>query len=186
MKQVIFAFGVLVLMVTAFAFSKPEVAVKAEKKDAINWITWEQMLEKSKKQKRKVVVDVYTDWCGWCKRMDATTFSEPCLAKYVNENYYAVKFDAEQKQEIVFKDKTYKFVKNGMRGYHELAAEITRGQLSFPTVVFLDEKIEVIQSIPGYRDAKEFETIATYFGRNEYLKTPWETYQKNYKPLPKN
>ena len=84
------------------------------------------------------------------------------------------------------KDFVVEPVKNGMRGYHELAAEITRGQLSFPTVVFLDEKIEVIQSIPGYRDTKEFETIATYFGRNEHLKTPWETYQKNYQPLPKN
>lgn len=187
MKNIIVGLFALILAGGALSFSEPEV-VKAENPvaDAINWITWEQMLEKSKTQRRKIIVDVYTDWCGWCKRMDATTFSEPSLAKYINQNYYAVKFDAEQKQDIVFKEKTYKFVKNGMRGYHELAAEITRGQLSFPTVVFLDEKIEVIQAIPGYRDAKEFEVIATYFGRNEHLKTPWETYQKNYKPLSKN
>ncbi len=186
MRNVMFGLGALVLLLGALAFKKPEALVKPAPADAISWITWEQMLEKSKTHPRKIVVDVYTDWCGWCKRMDATTFSDPCLAKYINQTYYAVKFDAEQKQDIVFKEKTYKFVKNGMRGYHELAAEITRGQLSFPTVVFLDEKIEVIQSIPGYRDAKEFETIATYFGRNEHLKTPWETYQKTYKPLPKN
>jgi len=179
-------FGLVTLFaLSALSFKQtnktPEIAP-----DAINWMTWEQMMEKSKTQPRKVIVDVYTDWCGWCKRMDATTFKDACLAKYINQNYYAVKFDAEQKQDIVFKDKTYHFVKNGMRGYHELAAEITHGQLSFPTVVFLDEKIEVIQSIPGYRDTKEMEIIATYFGRNEHLKTPWETYQKNYTPLPRN
>jgi thioredoxin-related protein len=186
MKQVMFGLGALVLTLTAFSFSKPETPYIQDAPDAIHWMSWEQMMEKSKTQPRKVVVDVYTDWCGWCKRMDATTFSDARLATYINQTYYAVKFDAEQKNDIVFKDKTYKFVKNGMRGYHELAAEMTRGQLSFPTVVFLDENIDVIQSIPGFRDTKEFEAIATYFGRNEHLKTPWETYQKNYKPLPKN
>ncbi|MBI1224078.1 MAG: DUF255 domain-containing protein [Bacteroidetes bacterium] len=188
MKKVLLGMGALVLLITSlsFTFKKLEPPTQVSGHDAINWITWEQMMEKSKTQPRKVIVDVYTDWCGWCKRMDATTFSDACLSKYINDTYYAVKFDAEQKQDIVFKDKTYKFVKNGMRGYHELAAEMTHGQLSFPTVVFLDEKIDVIQSIPGYRDTKEFETIATYFGRNEHLKTPWETYQKNYTPLSKN
>lgn len=187
MKKVLLGFSALALVFSVFSFQRIEKSTPIEEKgESIKWISWEQMMEKSKSQHKKVIVDVYTDWCGWCKRMDATTFSDACLAKYINENYYAVKFDAEQKQDIVFKDKTYKFVKNGMRGYHELAAEITHGQLSFPTVVFLDEKIEVIQAIPGYRDTKEFETIATYFGRNEHLKTPWETYQKNYTPLPKN
>ncbi|MCF8246232.1 MAG: DUF255 domain-containing protein [Saprospiraceae bacterium] len=183
MKKVLFGLGSLLLLAVVFAFNKTTFHANPLKKESINWVTWEEMMEKSKIQPKKVVVDVYTDWCGWCKRMDATTFSDPCLAKYINDTYYAVKFDAEQKQDIVFKDKTYRFIKNGRRGYHELAAEITRGQLSFPTVVFLDEKIEVIQSIPGYRDTKEFETIATYFGRNEHLKTPWETYQKTYKPI---
>jgi len=186
MKKIMLGLVAAIVVIVGVAFKTPEAAEKTFAPEAIQWLTWEQMLEKSKTQKRKVVVDVYTDWCGWCKKMDATTFSDPCLAKYINQTYYAVKFDAEQKQDIVFKDKTYKFVKNGMRGYHELAAEITRGQLSFPTVVFLDEKMDVIQAIPGFRNTKEFETISTYFGRNEHLKTPWETYQKNYKPLPKN
>ncbi len=186
MKKVLLGYGAVLLLLFAFSFKQPDSPANDVLRDSIKWMTWEQMLEKSKTQPRKVVVDVYTDWCGWCKRMDATTFSDPCVAKYINETYYAVKFDAEQKQDIVFKEKTYKFVKNGMRGYHELAAEITRGQLSFPTIVFLDENIDVIQSIPGYRDVKDFETIATYFGRNEHMKTPWETYLKNYQPLPKN
>ena len=151
----------------------------------INWLTWQQAIEQSKIQKKKLLVDVYTDWCGWCKKMDAATFQEPHIVKYVNENYYAIKFDAEQKEDIEFNGRTFKFVKNGRRGYHELAAEITRGRLSFPTIVFLDENLNLIQPVPGYKDAEQFEQIITYFGRNEHTKTPWETYQKAYRPLSK-
>ncbi|MEK7254545.1 MAG: DUF255 domain-containing protein [Bacteroidota bacterium] len=165
-----------------FSFKFPENTAQAQ---TINWLTWEQALEKQQTQKRKIMVDVYTDWCGWCKRMDAATFQKEEIAKYVNEHYYAVKFNAEQKDDIEFKGKTYKFVKQGMRGYHELAAEITRGRLSYPTVVFLDENLEVIQPIPGYKEPLEFEQIITYFGKNEHKKTPWQTYQKGYTPLTK-
>lgn len=151
----------------------------------INWLTFEQLLEKSKIQKRKVIIDVYTDWCGWCKRMDKATFEQPEIVNYINEHYYAVKFNAEQKNEIAFKGKTYKFVNNGRRGYHELAAEITRGRLSYPTIVFLNENLEVIQPVPGYKDPLAFEQMITYFGRNEHRKTPWEAYCKSYQPLKK-
>lgn len=151
----------------------------------IHWLTWEEALKKAEKAPRKIFVDVYTDWCGWCKRMDKATFQQPHIVKYMNEHFYAVKFNAEMKEDIVFKGKTYSFVKNGMRGHHELAAEITRGRLSYPTIVFLNEDLEVIQPIPGFKSPEDFEQIATYFGEDEHLKTPWESYQKNYKPLAK-
>ncbi len=151
----------------------------------INWLTWEEALELSKTEQKKILVDVYTDWCGWCKRMDKATFQQTHIAEYVNEHFYAVKFNAEMKEDIVFKGKTFKFVKNGMRGYHELAAEITRGRLSYPTVVFLNENLDVIQPVPGFKDPLEFEQIITYFGRNEHMKTPWDVYRKKYQPLTK-
>ncbi len=189
MKQSIVILSLLFFGVGSFSF-KPSPPVVDEfdsvEHGAINWLTWEQALLKSQKQKKKFVVDVYTDWCGWCKRMDAATFQQPHIAKYVNENFYAIKFNAEQKEDIVFNGKTYKFVANGRRGYHELAAEIMRGRMSYPTVVFLDESKKVIQPIPGYKDPTQFEQIITYFGRNEHLTTPWETYQKSYTPLVKD
>lgn len=88
------------------------------------------------KDKKKIVVDIYTDWCGWCKRMDASTFQDPKVIKAINKNFYAVKFNAEQKEDINFKSKVYQFVPQGNRGYHSLAAEITQGRLSYPTFVF--------------------------------------------------
>jgi len=174
--------GFLVFGLFAFALSNSE---KMRPDSLVNWLSWEDAMEKSKIEKRKIFVDVYTMWCGWCKRMDSATFQQPYIANYLNEHYYPVKFDAEYKKDIVFKGKTYQFVKSGKKGYHQLAAEITRGRLSFPTIVFLDEKWNILQPIPGFKNANTFEQIITYFGEDQYKKTPWATYQKNYKPLPK-
>jgi len=146
----------------------------------INWMSWEEAVEASSDEKRKFVVDVYTEWCGWCKKMDASTFRDPDIVEYVNANYYAIKFDAEQKSDITLGGKVYKFNKTGKRGYHQLAAEITRGRLSYPTVVFLDEDLNLIQSIQGYRDRKSFEMIMKYFGENYHTSTPWKKYVRGY------
>lgn len=189
MRNVVIILAVLFFSIGIYSFTQINAKAAPENSPsaaAIEWLTWEQVFEKSKTERRKVIVDIYTDWCGWCKRMDANTFQKPQIAQYINRNYYPVKFNAEFKGDIVFKGKTYKFVKNGMKGYHELAAEITRGRLSYPTVVFLDENLDILQAIPGYREEMEFEQIITYFGKDEHKKTPWETYQKTYKPIARN
>lgn len=186
MRKINFAL-LIVLSLIAFTSFIYKMESKADKvdysSDKIAWLTWEEAMEMNEKAPRKIVVDIYTEWCGWCKRMDASTFAQPEIADYINANYYAVKFDAERKEPIVFKGNTYNFVSNGKRGYHALAAEITGGMLSYPTTVFLDEEMNVIQAIKGYKDAKSFEQIATYFGGNNHKKTPWESYQKSYRPI---
>lgn len=148
---------------------------------SIEWRTWEEVIELQQKEPRKVFIDIYTDWCGWCKKMDKATFQQPDIAKYVNENYYAIKFNAEQKEAIELGGRSYKYVASGRRGYHELAADITRGKLSFPTIVFMNDKMELIQPIPGFKDVPTFEMIMTYFGEDNHKKTPWSVYQKSYK-----
>lgn len=148
----------------------------------VNWMTLEQAMEKNKTEKRKIFVDVYTDWCGWCKRMDSTTFVDPSVARYLNEHYYPVKFNAEQQQDILYKDKTYHFKRNGARGYHELAAEWLNNRLSYPTVVFLDENFTLIQPVPNYQEPYKMETIINYFGSDSHRKTPWESFERNFVP----
>jgi len=155
-------------------------AIQLVDKVKVNWISLDEALERSKTDKRKIFVDVYTDWCGWCKHMDSTTFVNPAVANYLNEHFYAVKLDAEQSQDIVFKEKTYHFKKTGSRGYHELAALWLNNRLSFPTVVFLDESLNLIQPVPGYQDAVKMEAIINYFGSDSHRKTPWETYEKSF------
>ncbi len=154
--------------------------VKPVEPGRVNWITLEEAQEKSKTEKRKIFVDVMTDWCGWCKRMEETTFTDPAVAQYLNEHFYAVKFNAEQTNDIVFHNKTYRFKSNNGRGYHELASEWLNNRLSFPTSVFLDENLNLIQPLPGYQDATKLQAILHYFGTDSHRTTPWETYEKNF------
>lgn len=146
----------------------------------VKWMSWEEAVAKQADEPRKIFIDVFTDWCGWCKKMDKATFQQDHIAKYLNENYYSVKFDAELKESINFMDKEYKYIKQGRRGYHELAAAFLRGQMSYPTVVFLDEELKVIQPIKGFQNPKNFELIMTYFAENHYQNTPWQRYVNNY------
>ncbi|MEM1138042.1 MAG: DUF255 domain-containing protein [Bacteroidota bacterium] len=148
---------------------------------AINWMTWQEAVEKIEKgEKKKIFIDIYTDWCGWCKTMDKKTFSNPEIAKYMNEHFYAVKMDAEGKEDIVFRDHTFKYVANGRRGYHELAASLLQGKMSYPTVVFMDEDINMLSPVPGYQPPTSFHKIMTFFGEEHYKKTKWEEYEKIY------
>ncbi len=161
------------------------LSTNAQERTKVEWLSWEEAIERSEVEPRKFFIDVYTDWCGWCKRMDKATFQKPHIAKYLNENYYSIKFNAESTQDITFNGKTYKYIKQGRRGYHELAVAITKGRLSFPTIVFIDEAKNVIQPIPGFRSPDEFEIIMTYFGYDFYRKTPWNIYKEDYIPMRK-
>lgn len=164
-------------------FSKTYAQVKGD--EGIKWYTIEQAEALSKQNKRKVFIDVFTSWCGWCKNMEKTTFSQQHIIKYINENYYAVKLNAEQRSDINFKSKTYHFVTQSGVGFNELAAELLRGQMSYPTLIFLDEDLNLIQAIPGYRAANQFEMIMTYFGEDNHKKMPWTKYEKTYQPMRK-
>lgn len=153
--------------------------------EAINWISIEQLPDLAKADQKKVMVKVFTSYCGWCKKMDRETLQNPYIAQYINEHFYAVKLNAEQEEEIVFKDKKYRFVPltPPSRGYHELAAALMRGQLSYPTIVFLDENLELIQPIQGYKDPQMFEAIITYFGQDFHKKLPWNRFKESFKSV---
>ncbi len=151
--------------------------------DQIRWLSWEDAMKLHQQAPRKVLVNIYKEQCGWCNYMDRTTYREAHLAKYINQNFYAVKLNAEQRDPIEFRDRTYKYVRSDGRGYHELAASMTSGGLGTPGIVFLNEDLEVIQPISGYKDPDNFEKIITYFGENQYLNTPWDIYQTSYIPM---
>ena len=148
--------------------------------EKIQWMSIEEAYELTltEQSPKKIFIDVYTDWCGWCKRMDKATFQNPEVAKYMNEHYYNVKFDAEQKESIEILCNTFKFIPQGKRGYHELAAALLNGKMSYPTVVFMNPKFEMLSPVPGYQEAPQFLKVATFFGENIYLTVSWEEYAK--------
>jgi thioredoxin-related protein len=149
--------------------------------ERIEWYTFQEAIQRSQIEKKKIMVDVYTKWCGWCKVMDQKTFRDPEVIKYINNNYIAVRLDAEEDITIPFKGKNYSLVKEGGKSYHELASEIMRGRLSFPTIVFMDEQINVIQPIPGFQDHEQFLMVLRYFGENNHQRIPWDKYTQQYK-----
>lgn len=148
--------------------------------DRINWLSIEELEAAQAEEPRKVFIDLYTDWCGWCKRMDKTTFEHPGIAAYINENYYAVKLNAETRDTLHFLGSDFAYVANGRKGYNELAVALTNGKLSYPTIVYMDENLKVIQPVPGYMDAKSFEQIITYLAGNHHQEQPFDQYKQNY------
>jgi thioredoxin-related protein len=178
MKKVFLPLLVLVGLASVMAVS---VNKKAPENGAVQWLTFEQAVQKSKTEKRKIFIDVYTDWCGWCKVMDKNTFSEPNVAKILNEKFYPVKLDAEQREDINFNGTTFKFIENGRNGYHQLAASLLNNQLSYPTVVFLDEEFKIIEIRAGYLKAPEFHMVAQFIGDNHYKTVNWNDWQAKYK-----
>ncbi len=154
------------------------LSVEAQK---VHWYTFEDAIELNKKEPRKIMVDVYTDWCGWCKVMDKNTFNDSIVSGYLNKRYYPVKLNAEQKEDIHFNEITFKFVAQGVRGYHELAAALLNYQMSYPSIVFLDEKVQIIHVQKGYVQAKPFDEIIKFIGGDYYKTTSWEVWRNGYK-----
>jgi len=146
----------------------------------VKWYTWEEASELTKTSPKKVFVDVYTDWCGWCKRMDATTFKDPDIVKYLNDNFYPVKFNAEQKDQIDFGGKEFKFVAQGRRGFHQLAYALLDGRMGYPAFVLLDESFARIMISPGYKKVPQLKKELTFAKEEHYKSQSWEDFQAKY------
>ncbi|NJN25343.1 MAG: DUF255 domain-containing protein [Cyclobacteriaceae bacterium] len=151
-------------------------SVVAQEDSKVQWYSIEEVQELVKKEPRKIYIDMFTDWCGWCKVMDKKTFTDKDVAEQLNTNFYAVKFDAEGREEVKFKDQTFKFVAQGSRGYHELAATLMQGKMSYPTSVFLDEKLNLISPLPGYYPPEKLDPILEFIGEDHYKTTDYEKF----------
>ncbi len=146
--------------------------------EPMRWHTWEEAVELNKSNPKKIFVDVYTDWCGWCKKMDKSTFVDPAVMEYMSTNFYPVKLNAEQKDDIAFNGEVFKYVANGSRGVHTLAYSLLDGQMSYPSFVTLNEKFERIMVSPGYKEAPDMLKELKFSAEEHYSKTTWEEYQK--------
>ncbi|TVR80752.1 MAG: DUF255 domain-containing protein [Chitinophagaceae bacterium] len=148
--------------------------------ESINWLPIQEALEKNTANPKKIFIDVYTDWCGWCRRMDQNTYSHPFIIEYINKHFYPVKMNGEMKEPITIGDQVYRFVESGRRGYHELPATLLQGRMSYPSIVFLDENNDLLQPIPGYREPNALHMFLQYFGENYYKTVDWEEFEENF------
>lgn len=171
-----------VICIPGFSQTSSKIKEKAiNTQNKIHWYTFEEATKINSRHPKKIFMDVYTDWCGWCKRLDAVTFSNPEIVKYINANFYAVKFDAERKDVVKYKGKDY-INRNpyGMRQPHDLAAYFLQGKMSYPTVVFLNEKMDVITPVAGYMGPRDFEGIINFIGSDAYQKEKFEDFKSSF------
>ena len=148
----------LVFTCSIFSFAQKTTTAKttpSATSASIKWMTFDQAIAAQKKSPKKIMIDAYTDWCGPCKMLDKNTFENADVAKYVNDNFYAVKFDAEGNEKITYKGKTYGNPQydpakdKSRNAAHELAYYL--GVQAYPTIIFMDEQTNVLSPVRGYQ-----------------------------------
>lgn len=173
MKKYILALSFIVT--ASFSFS-----AFAPKEDKINWVSMEKAVAMTDKKPKKILIDVYTNWCGPCKRMASTTFVHPFIVSYVNENYYAVKFNAEGNDTVEFKGNVYVNKQfnpanfNRRNGTHDFTRAIApvNGRIAYPTIVYLDEELNYLTGVQGAYGAKDIEPILKWFATDSHKENP--------------
>src|SRR5688572_7937618 len=143
--------------------------------DGIRWVSFEEAVALSEKNPKNLFIDVYTDWCGWCKKMDATTFKDEEVAKFINTNFYAVKLNAETKDTIRFRDREFKYIAEYKA--NELAISLLSGKMGYPSYVLLDEKFTLMTPpVQSYLVKEDLMPIITFYGTDIYKSQTWEEY----------
>jgi len=154
--------------------------VPARKTGSMKWMSLEEAKAAFAKEKKPILIDLYTDWCGWCKVMDKKTYTNAALAEYLQKNFYPVKLNAETRDAIQWGNKTYHF--NAGYKTNEFAVFLTYGQLSFPTTVIIPTDSTGPLPLAGYLEPRDLEPVLRYFGEGRYGKQRFDDFKNSFKP----
>lgn len=163
------ALSLLVVFAVTTAFMAPP-------KDKVKWMSFAEMQAAYAQNPKPILVDLYTDWCGWCKAMEKDTYGNGKVAAYINEHYYAVKFNAESKETVDFNGKKYGY--NSSMKTNDLALLLSFGDRSYPNTIFLGSLNERPAPLAGYLKPKEIEAPLRYFAERKGDETFVEFNQK--------
>jgi len=155
----------------------------------INWMSLDEVREAQKTNPKNVLIDVYTNWCGPCKLMDRNTFSNTDIIRIINENYYAVKFNAEGNDTVTFMDKVFTnpnfdSTKTQKRNSsHQLTQFL--GINAYPSTLFFDSNMNYLTPVKGYLNPKQIEIYLLLFKDNTYKnvksQSDFDNFVKNFK-----
>jgi thioredoxin-related protein len=172
MQKVISFLMIFFIAVLIFSFDDPG-------KPEVNWISIKELNEMYSKDPKPILVDVYTDWCGWCKEMDRKTYKNEKVVNYINEHYYAVKLNAESPDSMVFNNRQFGY--KAKYKSNELAEYLLYRQMEFPTTVFLPTIDARPAPLPGYLSVKDIEAPLKYFGEGFHKKQTFVEYNQSAK-----
>ena len=138
---------------------------------SINWLSFNEALEAQKIKPKKIIMDVYTEWCGPCKMMDKNTFANRDVLNYINENFYAVKFNGEGNEKINFFDQEFtnpEFIerRKGRNSTHQLTKFLQVDV--YPTIIFFSEEGDPIIPLTGYFNVRQIEPYLKMIKRGDY------------------
>lgn len=145
-------------------------------RDEIQWLSIEEAEKLMDVTPKKLFVDVYTDWCGFCKKMDRSTFTEEEIIAYVNQHFYAVRLNAEGTDTLRFNNQTYH---NDDR-FHQLATNWLSGRMGFPSFAYIDTDKQLITTIPGYRNDEELIVDLHFIHEEQYKTTDYDAFDQEY------
>jgi len=140
-------------------------------KSALTWMSFNDGLANAKKINKKALVDVYTDWCAWCKKMDKETYADAGVVEYLNRYFVVIKLDAESSSKLTYKGETYT--------EQELAGAF--GITGYPSIIFLKGNGDPITTYPGYADAAKFQKVISFIAEDHYLTKKFEDYVRTVK-----
>ena len=180
-KKTLITFSLVSFIIVAQSTVNAQAPAE-ELKGPVHWYTFSEAVALQKKSPRIIMVDVYTSWYDPCKMMSANTFGNAILAKYLNEHFYPVKFNAETRDSVAFNGVVFKNNNplDKARPVHDFAISILDGKLSYPSIVFLNEDIKRVQTIVGYYKADQFEPVLKFFGSGKYKDTKYDDFQKTF------
>lgn len=157
---------------------------KGEAQSLVNWIDLEEAIALNEKEPRKILIDFYTVWCGPCRMMNSKTFGNEQIAKYINENFYAVKFNAEGNDSVTFIEHLFTnpdYDPNRARSRnstHQLTMAMApvEGRIAYPTVVYLNEKWEIITPVQGYIKAEDMEPLLHFLAEDAWQNQTYDDF----------
>lgn len=117
--------------------------------EELQWYGFNEGLKLAKEQNKFVMVDIYTDWCGWCKKLDKTTYQDAKVVEALKKDFISVKFNPEKDGSYEYTGKTY----TGKQLETKFKVD------GYPMILFLDSKEGVVKKIDGYVDATEMSGI---------------------------
>jgi thioredoxin-related protein len=146
---------ILLFIISALSFGKDP-----------QWKNFDEGMKLAKQSGKKVLIDVYTDWCSWCKKMDAATYKDPAVVDYLNKNFVVIKLNAEGNQKISY------------AGRSMSPAEFSQGMGvdGYPATLFLQSNGDAITLLPGYSEAKMFIHVINFIGGNHFEKKKFADY----------
>lgn len=138
----------------------------------ISWLKMEDAVKINAENPKKFLIYVYSDNCGWCRKMENETFSSAAVIDYINLNFHAVKINSNIKADIQYQNRKFRYVPadphTGNPSHHEFLLVLLQGRMAYPSIAYLDENMVYIGVERGFKSIDPFKKYLSFINENIY------------------